>query len=233
MINVKYTKTLDYFVITILPYLELFLKDTNEQLTVYSTRMVCDVLIIMFRDNINYKKMDNGFYALSPDIIELDILLSKYYDLSIGISISNPIMTSKTISDNNDFVCIFPKYKPTEKMNNITHAFMDDIVNNIDRTKYNIYILGDPLEKLNTDYGTDITNFADSLSYLTNCKLFITSESNWHYLALLCNCRNIIVYNTSTTKIKGPSYNPFNANVSITDNLSSVETFETIKNNLS
>ena len=185
----------------------------------------------MFGKNIITQKIKQNYQLIDKNIQEIDQFLFQYYDLSVKMRLSRPLNPQccqhlKT----KEFVCIFPKFKQSEAYHNINHNVFNSLIEQNKLNNYEIFIIGHQFDRLNTKYGKDIDNFVDTLSYLKYCKLFITSESNWHYIALLCNCRNIIVYSSNycnddvltlvgKNSMETISYNPFNNNVYITTNL--------------
>jgi ADP-heptose:LPS heptosyltransferase len=241
MIQIKYTKNIDNFIVRILPYLEVYLNEnTREVITLYATGIICDIVDIMFSKYINTRKIKHNVSVVNNGTLELDTFLSLYYDLDKIIPISKPLCSQNMQHLKlKKFICIHPKYKPTEAFHNINQNTLNTLIERNKLDNEEIYIIGDEFERLNTKIGKDINNFFDTLSHLQHCKLFITSESHWHYIALLCNCRNVIVYSStyppqlldnevsiiSKTSEKGTSnvitqYNPFNNSVYITNNLS-------------
>ena len=239
IINIKYTKNLDNFIINSLPYLELFLKETNENIFMYANEYVCEILELMFDDKyVRTQKIKNTF-NLPENTIELDEVLSDFYPAyyteiasknNLKILPLNP--PKNNYLEQKKYICIFPKFSMKDKQHTFTTQMLDELFKKINFNKigYEIYIIGNTFEKVNSKYGKDIENFKDIVSALKNCNLFITSESHWKYIALLCNCRNIIVYNTNSRELNEfEKYNPYNNNIFTTNNILNDETIKKIQ----
>lgn len=233
MSSLKYTKNIDFFIVNILPYVELFLNEyPHEILMLYAAETICDIINVMFCGHIVTQKMTRNFHLLDSELIELDVFLSKYYDMTKTLTLTKPLNPQNhSYLKSKKFICVFPKFKPTEAYNNISQNMMDTLMNKIKFTGYEIFIVGHQFERLNTKHGKDINNFIDTLDYLRHCKVFITSESYWHYIALLCNCRNIVVFNSNSVSYPNSliTYNPFHNNIHMTNKLTDDDTCEIIQ----
>lgn len=228
----KYVKNIDYFIVYILPYIEIYFNEhPSEIITIHSTENICSLLDMMFNKNIITHNMKQNFNMLN-NITDIDTFLSKQYDITHTIKLTKPLFSkNNSYLKSKNIVCIYPKFKPTEAYHNITQKMLDELINNTNLRKYEIYIIGDQLDRLNTRTGKDVDNFIDTLDYLKYCKLFITSESQWHYIALLCNCRNVLVYESQHRNVTTRNiidYRPFNNNVEFTSCLNCDETYNTI-----
>lgn len=247
MIQLKYTKNIDYFIVNLLPYLEIYLNEyPNENITLYAIEYLCEILIIMFGQHIVTQRIKQNFHLLDSDILELDTFLSRYYNTTQRLQLSKPLNPQNhQYLKSKNFICVFPKFKPLEAFHNINQIMFDTFLEKNKLNKSEMYIIGHQFDKLNTRQGKDIDNFIDTLDFLKHCKLFITSESYWHYIALLCNCRNVIVYSSNyctDCDVLSPiekgspniiAYNPFNSNVYITNNLMCDKTCKLIEDILS
>lgn len=224
-LNIKFTKNIDYFIVYLLPYLEIYLREHLRSLILHANEQVCQIVMQMFGKLISTRKT-NSFLSNSQ-IVELDKFLSDFYDITQILPLSRPLLPSDHLKlKNRDYVCIYPKFKPTEPYNNITHEMLDELLMKTNLHNCEIFIIGNPFDRLNTKIGKDVNSFIDTLNYLKYCKLFITSESNWHYIALLCNCRNTIIY--STQSHNSIEYNPFNNNISATNELNQKPIYDEI-----
>lgn len=234
IINIKYTKNIDNFIINSLPYIELFLKENSDIFCMYANEYICEMLSIMYGNRIKTCKIKNAI-NLQEDITELDVFLNEYYPNYYNEIYGKELTKMHVLPLNpqkNDclrckkYVCIFPKFNQRDTQHSMTLKSLDEFIKKVNFNKmgYEIYIIGNAFEKINTKYGKDIENFNDIISYLKNCNLFITSESQWKYIALLCNCRNLIVYNTNEREQNNfEKYNPYNSNIYTTNNLQSDE----------
>jgi ADP-heptose:LPS heptosyltransferase len=229
MINVKYTKNIDYFIIYLLPYLEIYLNEhKDEKLNICSNEIICTIINLMFNDNIISQILKQNSCMLNQDVIELDSILSKNFDITKQWKLTKPIIPTNNLKMNNKkYVCIFPKFKVGDNSNNITKTKLNELVQNTELKNSEIYIIGDQFERLNIKMGKDIDNIMDTLECLKYCKIFITSESYWHYIALLCNCKNILVYSEKENK-RDIHYCPFNNNIKIVNNINCNETYKFI-----
>jgi hypothetical protein len=228
IIHIKYTKNIDYFIVILLPYIEIFLKEYQHISINFYTQNeeLCNILFIMFGDRIITNKVQNMFYISNPQTYETDLFLRKFYDIDEYECISRPLClknTNITYKVKNN-ICIFPKFSKTCPKNNITYEHLKLLINKNSLVKYDIYFIGDPMDRLNTHIGRDILNFSDTMDILQNCNIFITTVSQWYYIALICNCRNIILYDNNDdsdySEVCGNpikniinNYNPFNSNV--------------------
>jgi hypothetical protein len=247
MILLKYTKNIDYFIVNLLPYLEIYLNEYPAGIvTLYANEYLCEILKIMFGQHIILQKIKQNFHLLDADISELDIFLSRYYDTTQRLQLSKPLNPQNhQYLKSKDFICVFPKFKPLEAFHNIDQTMFNEFIVRNKLNKHEMYVIGHQFDKLNTRHGKDVDNFIDTLDFLKHCKLFITSESHWHYIALLCNCRNVIVYSSNycaDCDVLSPiekwssniiAYNPFNSNVYITNNLLCDKTHKLIEDILS
>lgn len=225
-ITLKYTKTLDYFIIYILPYIEqYFIEYPTSKITLHTHQQEGNILSILFKDKINIKQIDKNIHIANNDIVELSNYLEKYYDIQQTHRLTKPLMICDTQFRARTYICIFPKYQLQEKTNNIDENALKTLIEKTDLQKYDKYIIGNPFERLNTRLGKDIDNFIDMLAVLKYAKIFITSFSSWYYIALLCNCRHVILYDTRNN---ANSYNPFNSHIYSTNNLLCNETYKII-----
>ena len=232
MIILKYTKNVDYFIVNIFYFIELYVKNQlSEKITLYTSEPIYCILTSAFDNNkIIVQKISqlrtNVFLAT---IDELETYLSKLYNMSIIGRPSKPIFknTFQHMSSV-PFICVYPKFKPTEKYNNITNDMLNNMLTNKNLAKIKKYIIGDISDKLNVHIGTDITNYYDTFSLLKYCKLCIVSESMWHYISLLCGCKNIIVYYSDIEPQY--EYNPFCSNIYYTNDLTSKKITDIINN---
>jgi len=232
-INIKFTKNLDHFIINLLPYVELFLKDNDDILSIYSNEYVCEILLMMFGENrIRIQKIKHTF-NLPENTLELDKLIDEYYQIKTDL-ITRPLNPPKNnCLLNKKYICIFPKFNQKDTFHSFTTQMLDGIFNKINFNKmgYEVFVIGHPFEKINTKYGRDLDNFKDIVSHLKYCNLFITSESHWKYISLLCNCRNVIVYNSNKRELnQSEKYNPYNNNIYTTHDILSDETYQKIMN---
>jgi hypothetical protein len=232
MKQLKYTKNIDFFIVYLLPYIEIYLNEyNNDILKIFGNEQICDILSHMFGMRIITQK--NHLNINNSDIEELDLFLEKYYDITKVINISRPInTTSNNFLKLKKFICIFPKFKPKDIHHNIPELQLKYLYENTPIKNYEIFIIGHQFEKLNTKFGRDINNIIDTFAYLKYCSLFICSESNWHYIALLCNSRNNIIYSSSYQENDNNeliNYNPFNNNIYITNDLNSDKVCNLIK----
>jgi hypothetical protein len=236
MKQLKYTKNIDFFIVNILPYLEIYFNENqNDTLTIYANEQICEILSHMFGIRVIVQKTKSNTSINHSDIYELDFYLSSFYDISRTINISRPLTTdSHHFLKSKKYICIFPKFKPNDTYHNISELHLKYLLENTPLKQYEIFIIGHQFDRLNTKIGKDLDNFNDTLVYLKYCKLFITSESNWHYIGLLCNSRNNIVfsstYDEAEKENKLINYNPFNNNIYITNDLMSEKVCTLIKN---
>jgi hypothetical protein len=129
--------------------------------------------------------------------------------------------------------------------NNMTYEMLKSFMNKNNLLKYDVYFIGDPMERLNTHVGRDILNFHDVIDILQNCNVFITTVSQWYYIALICNCRNIILYDetkdnhvdinndegdNNVMKNYIREYNPFHCHILKTNDLTSEDVHQFISN---
>lgn len=232
----KYTKNIDFFIVHVLPFIEIFLNEnTNEILTIYANEQICEILTQMFGIRIIVQKIKSNTMINQQDISELDLYLGSKYDISQALSISRPLHTDMyPFLKSKKYICIFPKFKQNDTYHNMSEVHLKYLFENTPMKKYEIFIIGHQFDRLNTKIGKDINNFNDTLAYLKYCSLFICSESQWHYIALLCNSRNNIVYSSTyddtLNENKLINYNPFNNNVFITNDLISDKVCNLIQN---
>jgi hypothetical protein len=232
-ITLKYTKTMDYFICNLLPYLEqYFLEYPTITIIFYSVEYICTIVSVMFSENIITKKIQKNIDLINSNIIELDEYLSYFYDLNDALQLTKPLSISDSPMKIRNFVCIFPKYQLKNPCDNINKETLTSLFDTVNKNKYEMYIIGDQFERLNMKLGKDIDNLIDTLSALKYCKLFITSYSIWYYIALLCNCRNIILYD-STHRERNYNFNSFKSNVYRTVDISSHEILQKINEILS
>lgn len=246
-IHIKYTKNMDYFITILLPYIEIFLKEYQcININFYTnSEEICNILFEMFGERIITHRVQNMFYITNPNTYETSIFLGKIYDLDEHILLDRPLC----LKNNNPLyklrsnVCIFPKFSKINSKNNVTYEMLKSFMNKNNLLKYDVYFVGDPMERLNTHVGRDIINFHDVIDILQNCNVFITTISQWYYIALICNCRNIVLYdetqkngtgdanddnNTTSNYIK--EYNPFHCHILRTTNLMSDDVYQFITN---
>lgn len=225
-IILKYTKDIDYFIVYLLPYLEKVLIQQNIIISIHTYDMLCEILNIMFEKNIIVHRIQP---YTTLQILELDEYLNKYYPITHITYAPRPLMANKLKHLKSlNYVCIYPKLRIGEKINNIDRKTLGGLIENTELKTLEKYIIGDPVDKLNTNLGIDVNNFVDSLDYLRYCKLFICSESNWHYISLLCNCRNVIVFNEEPSKRDMLRYNPYMNNVVIVEKILDNHTYDII-----
>lgn len=221
MLQLKHTKNIDYFIVVLLPYLEQYLLNNPTcQITFHANEYICTIISIMFGHNIVTHQIKNGFDIINSPSVELDLFIRN--ELEIKEYITDIIQLSKPLQYGNNiylknkkFTCMFPKCQLSDPFHNMTHEMINNLNIHTTINKSDLYIVGPVTERLNSKIGKDIDNFMDILDYFKYCKLFITSESMWKYIALLCNCRNIIVFNTPTQHVTGilENYKPFGNNV--------------------
>ena len=226
MSTFKYTKKTDYFIATVLPYLELLFREyPSTHITLFVNYNLGCITMAMFGDRITTCKLENNKYVMELD--EIDNYLSRYYDLTERLKMLPLNLDVKHMEHlkSKKLICIFPKFRKNDAYHNMTEEMLKKIQQLIPKD-YEYYIIGEPSERLNTRLGKDITNFMDALCALKHCKLFIASESDWHYFALLCNCRNILVFSTLPSNCL--TYNPYICNKMITCDLTDVRVAEFI-----
>lgn len=259
MLQIKCTKNIDYFIVVLLPHLEQYLlNNPTRQITFHANEYICTIISIMFGNNIVTHQIKNGYDIINSPAIELDIFIKE--ELEMKEYITNEIRLSKPLQYGNNtylktkkFTCIFPKCQLSDPFHNMTHEMINnlDMHTNISKCdakhsdrkvvasdsgssrgtpESDLYIIGSVTERLNTKIGKEIDNFMDILDCFKYCKLFITSESIWKYIALLCNCRNIIVFNTPNHHVTGilENYKPFNNNVHYVTDMCCQNTYDLI-----
>jgi hypothetical protein len=207
----------------------------------------------MFGNNIVTHQIKNGYDIINSPAIELDIFIKeelemkKYMTNEIHSSIRlgehpmgcspSVIQLSKPLQYGNNtylktkkFTCIFPKCQLSDPFHNMTHEMINNLDMHTNISKCDLYTIGSVTERLNTKIGKEIDNFMDILDCFKYCKLFITSESVWKYIALLCNCRNIIVFNTPNHRVTGilENYKPFNNTVHYVTDMCCQNTYDLI-----
>lgn len=229
----KCTGDIKKFIIVTLPYLEKYIFEHKNNITLYAPSELCDIVSVMFGELINIRKMD-PFKPIS-DACAMDIqqYFATYYGYDYNFQLSKPLNYDKNRQlKYKDFICVFPKRRETDKIHNISAILFDGIYDMIRKQMptFDICIIGNPFDKLSVkkEKCIDVDRFIDTLDYLKYCKLFICSESNWVTIAKLCNCRNIIVYHSQDTFVD-TTYNPFKCNVFITDSLDSYEFVDHMK----
>lgn len=236
MVQLKHTKNIDYFIVILLPYLEQYLLNNPScQIIFHANEYVCIIISIMFGRNIITQQIKNGFDIINSPALELDIFLKNEY--AIKEYITNSIQLSKplqyganTYLKSRKYVCVFPKCQLSDPFHNMTHEMLNKLNTRTNINKFDTYIIGFVQERLNPNFGKEVDNFIDILDYFKYCKLFITSESMWKYVALLCNCRNVIVLNTQDQHVTGiiERYNPFNNNIYTVSDLCCQKTYDLI-----
>lgn len=224
MISLKYTKNTDHFISNILPFLEIYFAEfPNEIIEISANKIICEILKLMFGVRIVARINKMEFYMVNENVIDLEIFLSNLYDPEkTRTHLTRPLLPkndNKQIKFKN-LICMYPKYKPSEMHDNITSEMMETFIKKFDIHQDRLVLVGDPIDRLTTKYGKDICIFNDVLNYLKECDLFIASDSYWVDIALICNCRNIVIYRSERT----PPYtnltnfnhaNPFCCNVHI------------------
>jgi hypothetical protein len=255
IISLKYTKNVDYFIVILLPYIEDFLKDYPKIIINFYSQSpeLCGILSLMFGDRVNTHKIQIIHYITNPNVYELDIFIKKYYDVSNIKRISRPLNLSEHNAKYklNNIICMFPKFDINDAKNSMNMSDLNNFVENNKLVKDHIYFIGDPRERVNTHFGNDVIDFIDIVDVLRNCNIFITTKSYWYHIALICNCRNIILYtrdpniishytnkiddhkNTDEIKDAIIKFNPFNCNIVVTSNLCDGEVIEFIRKQIS
>lgn len=236
MLQLKHTKNIDYFIAILLPYLEQYLLNNPMcQIAFHANEYICTIISMMFRNNIVTYQIKNGFDIINSPAIELDVFIKKEYDIKEYITdviqLSKPLQYgNNTYLKNKTFTCLFPKCQLSNPFHNMTHEMINNLDVNTKINKTDLYIIGPVTERLNPKIGKEVDNFMDILDYFKYCKLFITSESMWKYIALVCNCRNIIVYNTPDHHVTGilENYKPFNNNVYYVTDMCCQSTYDLI-----
>jgi len=228
MIQIKQTKNIDYFIAILLPYLENYLNENQTHcILIYANEYICKLLNIMFSNNVQTQQIKNGYDVINTPAIELDIFLGDMYDIHTNLKISKPLYRGENkFLKSKAYICIYAKCILSEPFNNMTHDMIEKLIKNTNMNKYEIFLVGNQMECVNTRYGKIIDSFADTLDYLRYCKLFITSFSMWQYISALCNSRNILIYNTSPHI--GIEYHPFNNNVISVKDLQNTETYKLV-----
>lgn len=239
VIKLKCTYNINYFIVIILPYIELFIAENPESVIIFfANDIICTILNVMFKNNIKTQLIKHGFDIISSNspIIETDNFFKMIYgEESLRstedsfVKITRPLRYGVNLHlKSRVFTCIYPKCIQLDTFGGMTHSMLDELYSSTLMGKNNVYAIGDITERLNLKYGTDVENLFDTFDYLKYCNIFITSESYWKHIALLCGCRNIIVYNSSKQRIDELNYNPFNCNITYTDNLNAPEVYEII-----
>lgn len=246
MLYLKYTKSVDHLIVRLIPYIERYIQDyKNEKMVLYATDVVCEIIGLLFGNNVEIHKLSgySNNRHLNDNVLELDTFISQLYDVKIHLILERPLrINGYSYLCSKEFICVYPKLNKTESFHNIDSSTFDKFIKNNKFGTKDVYIVGHQFERLNTKIGKDIDNFADSVDHISKCKLFITSESQWHYIALLCNCRNIIVYASNYAKEferipydghiipdDPMQFNPFNNNIYITNDLLCTRVFECIQ----
>lgn len=225
----KYTDNIDYFITHLLPYLEQFTVENHKSMIeLYANDTICELVDIMFGKNIATHTSCNNFELVQMNnLVDLHKYLDDTYDLQSGLKLSKPLRyNGLNHLENITYSCIYPKYVRSDPFNNINSDMIMELRKNTAIQKYDMYIFGSMLDRTNLRVGKPIDNFIDTLAYLKNCDLFITSQSDWKYIALLCNCRNMVVFNDSG--FQHHVYNPFNCNILETADLNTPDVYEFI-----
>lgn len=231
MISVKYVRNIDYFITKLLPYIEIWMKEfPNETIEICSNEIICGILKIMFGDRIIARVNKMNFYVLNERLDELEDYLATLYDIqNMTLHLSRPIIPKDNYNylDTQNIICMFPKYKPSETYDNMSSEMIDDFIHKYNIKQNQLVLIGNPLDRLNTQFGKDIHNFNDIVCYLRHCYLFITSESYWVDVAVISNCRNIIIYKSNQSDKTMKHSNPFCSSIHVVDNLncSTIEMF--------
>ena len=232
----KYSGDIKKCIVMILPYIEKYVADKGTILTICAQPEICDILMIMFGGSVNVHKMDPFRSIQDTHTRDVKDFFESYYGFaqSYNFKLTKPLNYDKNKQlKYKNFVCIFPKRRETDKIHNISSSIFDSILGVI--RKYcpdmEIYIIGNPLDKLSVkkEKCYDVDRFVDSLDYLKYCKLFICSESNWVQIAMLCNCRNIVVYHSPKTAAD-MSHNLFNCDLLQIENADDALLIEKIRN---
>lgn len=230
---VKYTGDVKKFIILVLPLVEKYLQDTKNKLSIYAQSEICDILSIMFGTNVTTFRVDPFRSPRDDNVLDIVTFLDNCYGKITDFKLSKPICFNKNKQlQSRKFICIFPKRRETDKIHNIQMPIFEYIYRTIRESQplMDIYIIGNPLDKLSIkkEKCSDVDRFTDIIDYLKYCKLFITSESNWVPIALICNCRNLLVYHSSETSID-TTYNPFNSKITTIDSFDSPEFSANVK----
>jgi ADP-heptose:LPS heptosyltransferase len=225
---VKYTKNIDHFIVNTLPFVEVYITEHHEPLKIYTHEYICALLKIMYGPKIN-AIIAKQLHALG-NIVDLETYLGETYNLTLHVPYVRPIrLNIQPYLNTKKYVCIHPKWKMGDLYHNMSNAQLDMLIQKNKLQSYERYIIGDEFDILNTRQTRDISNFTEAITYIQACALFITSESYWHYIAILCNCRNIIVYATNDKHLP---FNPYNANIHITNDLGSNDVSQFINTHL-
>lgn len=237
MIIAAYRKSIEIFIVKYLPYIELLIENNiDEHIEMYVTNKLYVILMCMFHDKIVLKKIQH-INEINDSIPDIEKILEELFgELTIKkITRSLEINTYKYIKNKNCII-IHPKnsYSCTDKMTHIDVDNITKIFSSKDK-QYELLTVGENLNDIVCDSRLkNIGIIQDILSYMRYCKIFITSECDMHYIALMCGCKNIIVYNKE--KKYSPeiiNYNPFNSDILIVDDMNSIEINKFINEHLS
>lgn len=230
----KYSGGTDYFITHILPFFEQYVfENQHSVMELYAMEIICTLVDIMFSEHVGTHHISNNFdlISLPPEIRDLTSFLDETFDLTSNITLTKPLLYNHNnlqYLNNMTYSCVYPKCIRSEPFHNITSDAIIKLRTSTLIQKYDIFVMGEVTERTNLRVGKHVDNFIDSLAYLRNCNVFVTSHSDWKYIALLCNCRNIVVYNSSQTQYH--EYNPFDANILETSDLNTTEVYQFINN---
>lgn len=230
----KYSGDIKKFIVTIIPCIEKYIQENlTTEITLYAQPEICDIVSTMFGDKIKLQKMDPFRFMNISQMVDIKSFFDMYYGFDYNFKLMKPFNYNKNHQIKyKKYICIYPKRREIDKVHNISMPLFDEIYDIIRKfqPEMDIYIIGNPLDTLSVkkEKCIDVNKFLDATDYLKHCKLFICSESNWVTIALLCNCRNIMIYHSSNIKIDD-TYNPFNCNINSTDSLKSDTMINLIK----
>lgn len=208
---VKYEGTNEQFIVHILPQLEKYVKCNYPHVTIISNHIIQFIINNMFGEYFYCKKANEQMNA-RMNTQTLENYLKDFFDSSCIFTLSKPMTTlssSKFVQKNH--ICIFPRYS-IGVASNMTINMLEKILCKHDNP---IYSIGFPEEKLTVPMCNliDLTNMIEICESLRTCKLFITSVSYWSHVALLCGCKNIMIYDPNNEYRN--IYNPFHSNIEI------------------
>lgn len=234
-IMLKYTQPVEYLIMHILPYLEvLFTTYPKTKIILHTDDKNGHIVQMMFGNNIVFKHTQSFLNLVNMQ--DLTVYLQKHYDLDVQLPLTKPLCVPDSHMRVKKFICVFPKCRMKDSIGNIDEVSFKDLVDKTELKSeaYETYIIGTPFERLNIRYGKDIDNIIDMLIALKYCSIFITSYSEWYYIAILCNCRNIILYDPiQIPGVKQRDFNPFNAHIHKTQDLHNNSTLHIINKMLS